>query len=97
MKRYIELIEVLNELDLDIRLKMDLVRDFDKFGIKLDICSTCLDFTVGGFTDGSDTYCSYECLEYASESDIIEAVKFKDESVKMFDVLRCCWDSRQSG
>jgi len=69
MDKYVELKRVLNELDLGVDAKVDIVNTFNRNGIRLDICSTCLRFIVSGLSDGCESYCDYVCLT-ANDDDV---------------------------
>ena len=69
MNKYKKLEECLNELNLEDMQKITIIEAFNLIGIDLDICSKCMDITVGGVNDGCETYCSVECLEYDSYAD----------------------------
>ena len=66
LDKYKNLAESLNELNLEDGAKITIIEAFNQIGIDLDLCSTCMDITLGGITDGCETYCSVECLEYGS-------------------------------
>lgn len=64
--KYTKLIEAINELELNDGCKITIIEAFNMIGIDLDLCSTCMDVTLGEINDGCESYCSVECLEYYS-------------------------------
>lgn len=59
---YIDLADALNELNLEIDAKLDIVDVFNKHDIEVGVCNACLEFTTHRLKHGYSTYCSYDCM-----------------------------------